>query len=123
MGRGFLAQGKCLLSFALIPTICHLRKTGCQTGALNPIFQWRPVSVRETFLESCQEGVKNLVQEDKFLSDLRYPPGTDTCLLLRSCPGFLLESKSPFFFSISLSLDVSLYFSPFTISQILSPHV
>ena len=33
MGRGFLAQGKYTLSFTLIPTSCHFRGKGWQTGS------------------------------------------------------------------------------------------
>ena len=102
LGRGFYTQGKYILSFNLTTTICHLRRKGCQTGALTPIFQWGAVSVRDTLLESFQE-VRNLVKEVLFFPDVGYPPETYTCLVQRSCPGLLLQSKS-----LYLSLHFSL---------------
>ena len=90
MGRGFSAQGKYLMSFNLIPTTCHLKRERCQTWALTSVFQWGAVIVRDTFLSSCQERVKNLEKECWFtmISDIHLKRRDILCV--QSFPGLFL---------------------------------
>ena len=76
--RGSTTQGNYLWSFNLIPISWHLRWKRWQKGALNPMFHCKTMSVRDTFLESCQERVTNLVQVCGFFTDISYPPKPQT---------------------------------------------
>ena len=80
MGRGFSSQGKYLVSFDLISLSVHLRRYGCHTGALTPIFQWGAVIIMDIFLVMPKR-VKCLVHECRFLPCVRYPPETQTLAL------------------------------------------
>ena len=52
--------------------------------------------------------IQNLVQECWIYHFFEYPPlKKDTCMVLRSCPGLLLESKSPVSHSLYIYLSLS----------------
>ena len=74
MGSGLLAQGKCWLSFAFIPTSCHFSGKGCNTGPLTLIFQWRAVNFRTTSQYSHQKWIKEVGQWCCFFPEVGYPP-------------------------------------------------
>ena len=79
----------------------------CQTGALNPIFHQGTICIRDTFLESCQEGVNNAGQECCFFPT-RYSPEIQTQAWCWDCAlDPCLNQKSPIF-SLSLILPPSL---------------
>jgi len=97
------------------------------------IFQQRAVSLRDTFIRSCQEGVKSLEKEFLvFPWGQVYSWDRDNCLTLSSGPWHWLGSKSTLIISLSLSLSLclchswshSLSISPsFTLPRIFLPQV
>ena len=117
MGRGFSTPGKYQMSCKLICRTRHLRWYCCHTVAFNPLFQRGAVILMDTFWASGQEGMKTDT------SVLVFPWcqisfwNTDTSLEILSCPGRLLESKSPLPLALLLlhllSISLDLHFTPF----------
>ena len=100
---GFMAQGECLLSRSLICTSCHFRGRGFKTGARTPIFQWTALKLRASSQESRQSCVSRSGTRVQLVpSGHTSPWTTEACLALRSCPGLLLESRTPLSLSLSL---------------------
>ena len=103
---GFMAQGECLLSRSLICTSCHFRGRGFKTGARTPIFQWTALKLRASSQESRQSCVSRSGTRVQLVpSGHTSPWTTEACLALRSCPGLLLESRTPLSLSLSLSVE------------------
>jgi len=107
MRCGFLAQGKCLLSFTLIPILWHFSWKGCQTVDLTSIIQCRAVNFRTISIVSpiMSEICWTIVL---FLPWCRISTwNTETSLELKFFPGLLLESKSLLSHPDSLSVLIS----------------
>ena len=122
MGRAFMLRE---IIFVLEPVRHNLpfEKIRVPTRDLNPVFQQAAGVIMDIFLESGQEGVKNLEQECWFVPCVWYPPQTQTPAGAEILPLNLSWNKisylspSPFlsiyitFFSLSLFLILSPSFS------------